>query len=494
LALAYCNDCRRSHVPGEHRANRSVGRTGGRHLAPKKSRPTNRPKTATSRREITARVDRPVGASKPARPTAEQLGTQTANFIRRVGKRGKTALDQFLLSCRVWGSEARKGFTEIVDLTSAIPDGSQPVRHRRRQRAEQEYAIGAQPKSSTALVSVAASSVGVIEHSPLSRQHLLEVSVLESLGFYDPDSALAVTVTDSKPDSPTGHMVLNAPAPTPSPEVKPDRRRSLIPDIDLFNWKPHVIARSKLGHGRISSTTIVVLSLTLVVLVALVAGLLRAPGRQAAQEGQQVTDQVAELTAALTGLDPVLADATTDVAEATPLLIAIDTSARNLFDAASELGDDPEQAVLRQSATSVAQRALDLETLVGDSLSYRLVLNPLWRSPELQGLIDPTQAAAAIATWQAQLGDMIEALPVSAELSTHVEQVRAFVDGLEDWRVDYMDALATEDLAGAEAAVADLEGQLALLAQSGEETLSAIFADAGSERRRLLADLASIAF
>jgi hypothetical protein len=491
LALAYCNDCRRSHVPGDHRASRSESRPGGRHLASKKSRPTNRTKTATPRRETTARVDRPVVATKPERPTAEQLGTQTANFIRRIGKRGKTALDQFLLSCRVWGTEARKGFTEIVDLTSVIPDGSQPVRHRRIQTAEKTYATAAQPESSNAPVS--ASSVAVIEHSPLSRQHLLEVSVLESLGFYDPESAIAVTVSDTTQVSSTGHMVLNAPAPPPSSEVKPDHRRSLIPDIDLSNWKPHVIARSKLGQGRISSTTIVVLSLTLVVLVAMVAGLLRAPGRQAVQEGRQVTDQVAELTAALTGLDPVLADATTDVAEATPLLIAVDSSARNLFDAASELGDDPEQAILRQSATSVAQRALDFETLVGDSLSYRLVLNPLWRSPELQGLIDPTQAAAAIATWQAQLGDMIEALPVSAELSTHVEQVRAFVNGLEDWRIDYMDALAVEDLAEAEAAVADLEGQLALLAQSGEETLTAIFADAGSERRRLLADLASIA-
>lgn len=336
-----------------------------------------------------------------------------------------------------------------------------------------------------------ASSVGVIERPPAPSPHLLEVSVLESLGFFDPHSAIAVTVDDSQPTLQSPQMVLEQPAARLT-DNKANQPRSLIPDIDLSGWRPHVIARSKLVGGRLSTTTIIVLSITLVIAVALVAGLLRAPSRQASQAGNLVSTQVAELTAALTGLDPVLADATTDVAEATPLLIAVDTSARDLFEAAAGLGSDPEQAVLRQSATTVAERALDLESLVGDSLSYRLVLNPLWRSPELQGLIDPTQAAAAIATWQAQLGDMVDALPVSQELSTHVEQVRAFVDGIEEWRIDYMNALATDDLVEAEGAVADLEGQLALLAQSGEETLTMIFADASAERRRLLADLASI--
>jgi hypothetical protein len=87
---------------------------------------------------------------------------------------------------------------------------------------------------------------------------------------------------------------------------------------------------------------------------------------------------------------------------------------------------------------------------------------------------------------------MAETLPLTPALADHVSLVRDFIADLDDWRFGYMDSLAVDDLASAEAAVADLEGQLALLAQSGEETLTTIFADAGVERRSLLADLGTI--
>jgi hypothetical protein len=339
-------------------------------------------------------------------------------------------------------------------------------------------------------VAAAASSVQVLERATTPEEYLLEVSMLETLGFYDPATIVSVSVDSTNTRSPVPNQ--DRELLPPQVPTEPSPKKSLIPDIDLSGWKPHVIARSKLGRGRISSLTIVGLSVTLVVLVALVAGLLRGPGRQAEQRGEAVAAQINDLTLALTGLDPILTDATTDVAEATPLLIAVDDSARRLFDAAAQLGDEPEQQVLRQSATSLAERALDLESLIGDALSYRLVLNPLWRSPQLVGLVDPTQAAAAIATWQSQLGDMAETLPLTPALADHVSLVRDFIADLDDWRFGYMDSLAVDDLASAEAAVADLEGQLALLAQSGEETLTTIFADAGVERRSLLADLGTI--
>jgi hypothetical protein len=326
--------------------------------------------------------------------------------------------------------------------------------------------------------------VTVVERSQ-SRGTVLEVSVLESLGFYDPASQIVVSV-ETPPPAPAATA---APLPRQAPEPGATSRQ-LIPDLDLGSWKPHVIARSKLGRQRLSAATIVVLSLTLLGALALVASLFRAPGDRAVLEEEAVTQTSSGLATALTGLDPILADATTDVAEATSLLISVDTAARALFDAAASLGDGAEQQVVRQSASSVAQRALQLESLVGEALSYRLVLNPLWRSPSLAGVTDPTQAAAAISAWETQLVDMSVILPAAAELSPHVEQVRAFVDGIEAWRTRYLDALAVDDIAGAEAAVADLEGQLALLAQAGEETLTTVFDDADNERTRILADLA----
>ncbi len=281
-----------------------------------------------------------------------------------------------------------------------------------------------------------------------------------------------------------------APAqPVPAPRTG---ARQLIPDIDLTGWKPHVIARSKLGKGRLSTSMIVTLSISLLVLAVIVTNLVRAPAHEAARQEDTLTEASNQLGVALAGLEPVLADVTTDVAEATSTLISVDAAARDLFDAAALLGDGTEQQVLRQSAASLAQRSLALESLIGDALSYRLVLNPLWNSPDLVGVVDPTQAAAAAATWQTRLADMVESLPTSSELAVHVDQVRGFVEGLEAWRIRYLDALSLGDLATSEAAVADLDGQLGLLAQSGEDILSGVFDDASTERGRILSDLASI--
>jgi hypothetical protein len=328
----------------------------------------------------------------------------------------------------------------------------------------------------------------VVDRGSSSREHLLEVSVLESLGFFDPANEIVVTMG---PTTPYPQPEASAPAPTP-PTPRPGVR-SLIPDIDLLGWRPHVIARSKLGKGRYSTMMITILAVSLLVLAVVVANLLRAPAEQTARQENTLTEASTRLGSALSGLEPVLANVTTDVAEATSSLISVESAARDLFDAAALLGDDPEQQVLRQSAASLAQRSMDLEASIGEALNYRRVLDPLWDSPDLVGVVDPTDAAAAVAGWQAQLGDLVASLPDTAQLQVHVDQVRGFVEELDGWRVRYLDALSLGDLGTAEAAVADLDGQLALLAQSGEDTLSRLFDDASTERSRILSDLASIA-
>jgi hypothetical protein len=312
--------------------------------------------------------------------------------------------------------------------------------------------------------------------------------MLESLGFFDPANEIVVS---AMPDPPVREMAVTAlpraPVPAPSPGA-----RQLVPDMDLSEWKPHVIARSKLGNAGMSTLMITVLSVSLLVLAVAVADLLRAPADEAAAQQNTLAQASGRLAVALGGLETVLANVTTDVADATSTLISVDSAAREMFDAAALLGEGPGEQVLRQSAASLAQRSLALESSVGDALSYRTVLGPLWESPDLSGMVDPTQAASAIATWQASLEDMVASLPESALLSDHVDQVREFVGGLEVWRLRYLDALSESDLATAEAAVADLDGQLALLAQSGEDVLSRLFEDAGAERGRILSDLASL--
>ncbi|HKY48589.1 MAG TPA: hypothetical protein VJQ79_11485 [Acidimicrobiia bacterium] len=425
-------------------------------------------------------------------PSAEDLGTSTAALLKKGVAAGRTALRGIAASCRQWWTETKQGLRDLVDLES-LKVGADESRHverpepparpvRTRHATRGARTPAPTPSTPSPQRMSARPGVELVEKSAATREHLLEVSVLESLGFFDPANEVVVTIGS----------VENSYPPQPAPVPSPAGGRQLIPDIDLTSWKPHVIARSKLGRSRVSTTTIVVLSITLLALAIITVNLLRAPAEQAAIQEDGLAAASTQLGNALAALEPVLINVNTDVAEATSVLISVDSAARDLFDAAALLGDEAEQQVLRQSAAALAERALALESSLGDALNYRLVLNPLWNSPDLAGVVDPTAAAAEVATWQAQLLDMVESLPTSTELGAHVEQVRGFVDGLEAWRVRYLDALALSDVATAEAAVADLDGQLALLAQSGEDTLSGLFEDAGTERSRILSDLANI--
>jgi hypothetical protein len=426
-------------------------------------------------------------------PSAEDLGTSTVALLKGVAASGRKASRGIAASCRQWWTETKQGLRDLIDLESLkLGDSesrhverealSRPVRSRSAARPAPAPTSNPSPSIGEPMSTPSGAAVKLVESQGASREHLLEVSVLESLGFYDPANEVVVTMSSM----PIPYSSETAPVPAPS------GGRQLIPDIDLTSWKPHVIARSKLGKGRFSMTTIAVLAITLLVLAIFTVNLVRAPAEQAALQEDGLAVASNQLANALAGLEPVLANVSTDVAEATSVLISVDTAARDLFDAAALLNGGADQQVLRQSAASLAERALALESSVGDALNYRLVLSPLWNSPNLAGVVDPTAAAAEVASWQTQLLDMVESLPTSAALGAHVEQVRGFVEGLETWRVRYLDALALGDVAMAEAAVADLDGQLGLLAQSGEDTLSGLFGAAGTERSRILSDLASI--
>ena len=492
----HCNDCDGNHLPGEPHTTRPRPRNGGRHLAPKKTKSSARPQreTASRRQAVTRTIVEPK-AKAPTLPSAEELGTSAEALLKRTAGWARKVVRRIVASCRQWSAEAKRGLRDLIDLES-LTLGAEESRHvdklePRSQPVRSKHAALPTPAPTNpalapgSLKAQADTRMELVEKSAASRDHLLEVSVLESLGFFDPANEIVVTMGPMPTSSPA-EAAPAAPVP-PAPGG-----RQLIPDIDLTSWRPHVIARSKLGKGRMSMTMIAVLSITLLAVAVLTANLLRAPAEQAARQEDTLSEAATQLEIALTGLEPVLENVTTDVAQATSTLISVDTAARDLFDAAALLGDDTEQQVLRQSAATLAERSLALESSVGDALNYRLVLNPLWKSPGLVGVVDPTSAAAEVAGWQTQLIDMVESLPTSTELSVHVEQVRGFVEGLEAWRVRYLDALSLGDLTTAEAAVADLDGQLALLAQSGEDILSRLFDDAGAERSRILSDLALI--
>ncbi|MGH8923579.1 MAG: hypothetical protein ACRDWA_02885 [Acidimicrobiia bacterium] len=469
MALTYCTYCRIDHAPGEHQQSVKAP-TRGRHLAPKPNRkserltlPTRRSKPRGTHRQHES-VPVPADIPKPTFPTAEELGSSTAAVLRGVGTKTGQGISSFISTLRRWGSEATTGLREAIDVGGLSTDEGSKSRPKNPPSGDTSTWMERTPRGS---------GVGLLERGGPG----LELSMLESLGFYSDDSAQVVTVAEPR-------------APGIAPSLPVPDSRSQVPDLDIGGWRPHVIARSKLGGGRLSSAAIIGFSVTLIVLTAMIASLLRAPIETASRQDSQLSDAATELAGSLSRLDAVMALPTGEVAESTSLLLDVDRSARDLFDLAASLPDDNAS---RQAAIGAAQSALAMETALGDALSYRVILRPLWDSPTLAGATDSTEAASMIATWQVELASMVESFPNSPALDKHIGQVTNFVAGFDRWRVRYLDALTAGDSAGAGAAEADLEGQLALLAQAGEETLGAIFAAADTERGRLIRALDTLA-
>ncbi len=327
---------------------------------------------------------------------------------------------------------------------------------------------GLEPRHSSS-----STAVGLLERPETGS---IELSMLETLGFYTDRDEMVVTITEATP-------------PGIAPTLPAPSSRSQVPDLEITGWRPHVIARSKLGRGRVSSFTIVGLTLSLIILVALVASLLQAPAATTARQTSELSESATNLAASLSRLDSVIADPAGGVAESSALLLNVDRAARELFDLAAGMPDDNAN---RQAAIGAAQSALALRTALGDALNYRVVLEPLWQSPGLEGVSDSTMAAARIAEWQVGLADVVAGLPTSPDLADHVEQVRGFIASVETWRIRYLDALTAGNQEAAVAAAADLEGQMAILAQSGEDALTQILVTADAERARLIRGLSQL--
>jgi hypothetical protein len=205
-----------------------------------------------------------------------------------------------------------------------------------------------------------------------------------------------------------------------------------------------------------------------------------------------VAVQATTLQTALTSLSEALDSGDGAAAAATTALVDVDIAARGLFEAASRLDPSTDQA-MRSAAISISERSLEMEGGITQALSYRLALGPLWRSPDLDAITNPMDAAEALAPWQVQITDLQLSLPDTDVLAEHAATVTAFVTGVETWVPVYIDALAVGDTAAAVIAVETLETRLADLAHSAEAVISTIVSNANTESVLLVSELVVLA-
>jgi hypothetical protein len=425
-----------------------------------------------------AKIQRPPRISARFNPAARDLGTRVFEGLRHFGSLlAHGAERSTYIGKRVARETAhglQQGWSKAVEFSGVLDVDSRPTRTPGKHRpSPTATADPTQP-----FVAVTPGGVGLVEYSP-TRQHLLEVSMLESLGFYDPAT---IVVAVSAP------MTATATLPPPN-----GRKAPLIPDLDLVGWKPHVIARSKLNPGSMRLTTAGILAVLTVLVVTLVLAVIRTPQVSQSRLHQTVAVQASTMQVALIALSDAFGSGEGAAAAATTTaLVDVDIAARGLFGAASRLDPNTDQA-MRSAAISISERSLELENGITQALSYRLALGPLWRSPDLDAITHPTEAAEALAPWQAQIEHLAAGLPDTDGLSEHAASVAAFIAGIDAWVPVYIEALAIGDNAAGMAAVAALEARLAELAHSVEAVISDIVANANTDAGLLVSELGGLA-
>ncbi|HKX74110.1 MAG TPA: hypothetical protein VJR05_01865 [Acidimicrobiia bacterium] len=420
-------------------------------------------------------------------PPAEELGERLSRAWRRFITRTRAVAGEIDLPWAEWRATAperlRTSWRRAVEFSGLLDDAG----HRRASGRHRDAAPTRPPAGppSGAAPTMAVAGVGVMEYTTM-REPLMEVSMLESLGFYDAGNTMVVSLAPHHP----------APLPLPTPRVTaPSSSRQLIPDLELEGWKPHVIARSKLGRGSFRATSVGIAGLIGFCVLVLVISLVRGPEAATTVHRQAMATSAQSMALALQDLAEALAPDDPAAIDATAPLAAIDVAARDLFLASTQLEPNDE---LRAEATAISRQALDLEGRVTEALSYRLVLAPFWHSPGLDQVTDAPTAAAALAPWQAQMTEVVASLPTGSVVSDHVRLVRAFVAEFSTWAKDYLDALAASDEARSQELLVKLEGDLAHLAQTEHDTISGILNGARHEAgslseaaQRLLAALPS---
>lgn len=191
------------------------------------------------------------------------------------------------------------------------------------------------------------------------------------------------------------------------------------------------------------------------------------------QETAALSELHARATALAAGMDDVVAYSASLTGQETEVaasdLAVVETAARALFEASAQLPSD--QVEERSLATTAAGVTLDAIDLARDTIAYRVAVGPVLVPPSLETnpeLIELGQAAREFGDWQLRFDQVRTALPDGA-LSSVTERMDTLSGELAAMLTAYVDALRADDLAGAEAIVAQLSAELTELTELLDE-------------------------
>lgn len=279
-----------------------------------------------------------------------------------------------------------------------------------------------------------------------------------------------------------------APATVPVPQKR--GRHEAIPEApDPFDdWAPQPMVR-RLERGNTRWTTIlsVLLLLTSVATSVYWFGY-EQPRVESLRAVQATASAAQELNAQLSAVPPSTASQGWEEVRAG----AIEVAARELFETAGALPD--KEAEMRRASISASNDALALVSLLNEVNGYRSATNVVLVPPALQTdpeLIELDEAARSFGDWQARFESGLSVLR-SNEFADVDRRLETLASRLPVALQDYVDALREDDMAGAQAVVDAISGELdgiGLEIETSLETIRARTADLAAEARTALAPL-----
>ncbi len=239
----------------------------------------------------------------------------------------------------------------------------------------------------------------------------------------------------------------------------------------VADWQPTEVGAA-LNHRRVRWG----LLLTVLSLIGLIAWATVWYLGQPAERAENASANVASEATSLAATLPALQTANASLVEGavdSAALVAADQAARALFDASSNLEDQPDA---RSAASEAASKSLDAVRLINDANAYRLAVAPMLSAPDLvvdPELIELEDAARAFGDWQLDFDAARTSLP-DGVLSDVTQSLDILSANLSNTLRTYLDALRNDDVSGARQAVADLSDDLESISVEMELALGSV--------------------
>lgn len=313
---------------------------------------------------------------------------------------------------------------------------------------------------------------------------------MELLGFYDEPYQVAVHHPPKRRRS-RPVVVQNAPV---RPSLTADSRVSQLwetTEIDesaLEWWKPHVVARRKLGGRSVRMSSVGWAAVACVVALSFAWYLIGRPAQMAEESRGVLRHEAATLVATLPNLESVATAVGNreppDLSETTALVLDAESAARAVFGRAGSL-----EGMEREAGVGAAATVLEVTARVNRLIAYRLAAEGALIAPDLPsspGETDLPAATEAVTAWRAEVETAVAELPPGV-VPEHLHGLQVWLDGLDEWQARYVDGIRQEDAGAMQQALEELDGQLAGL----HDDLLARLEEAGGELVAQLADARS---